>query len=142
VRVAIIEDEALVAMDMTSAVRGHGHEVVGPFGRIEEVAALSVAEAPEMAFVDLRLGARRCGTRVDRYLHERFGTVSIYVTGDPEIACRRGTCAVGIPVKPVCAAEIGEAIRHLAGFREGAAAPPRAPGALRRIEPVGAMTTA
>lgn len=140
--VAIIEDEVLVALDMASIVRGHGHEVVGPFGRIEGVAALTAAEAPDIAFVDLRLGARRCGTKVDMYLHERFGTVSIYVTGNPEIAYRRGTCAVGILVKPVSAAEIGEAIRHLAGLREGVAAPPPAPGGLLRIEPVGAMTAA
>ncbi len=83
----------------------------------------------------------RSGARIDRYLSERFGTVSIYVTGDPALALRSGTYALGYMAKPISRAQLEAAISYMAGIRNGFM-PRDIPAGMVRLEPTGAMTSA
>lgn len=77
-RVLVVEDEALVAMDMQATVEEAGCVVVGPVGTVEE--ALKLADQPlDCAILDVNLGGRSIQP-VARVLADR-GVPHIYITG-------------------------------------------------------------
>jgi CheY-like chemotaxis protein len=55
VRILIVEDEFLLAMDIESAIRGEGGEVVGPIVNLEEAVATAGREELSAAVLDLNL---------------------------------------------------------------------------------------
>ncbi|MGE4220791.1 MAG: histidine kinase, partial [Alphaproteobacteria bacterium] len=54
--VLVVEDEALVALDVAAALRGAGCAVVGPVGRLEAALKLAGEEALDAAVLDVNLG--------------------------------------------------------------------------------------
>ena len=56
-RVLIVEDEVLVALDLASMIEELGHEVVGPAHNLEEGLALASDNALDFALLDVNLGA-------------------------------------------------------------------------------------
>lgn len=54
-RVLIVEDEALVALDLAESVRGMGHEVAGPFGTGAEARPMCRAGSIDFAVMDFNL---------------------------------------------------------------------------------------
>src|SRR3954471_7448792 len=54
-RILVVEDEALIAMDLERIVRNAGCEVLGPVGRAEEALRLAAEERPDAAILDIKL---------------------------------------------------------------------------------------
>jgi DNA-binding response OmpR family regulator len=55
-RVMVVEDEFIIADEIAAILEDSGHEVVGPFGSIEQAAArLSAADKPDCAILDANL---------------------------------------------------------------------------------------
>jgi CheY-like chemotaxis protein len=54
-RVLVVEDSALVAMELETALRGQGAEVIGPVARIQEAEAAIVPVPPDAALLDIDL---------------------------------------------------------------------------------------
>lgn len=54
-RILVVEDEFLLAMDIESAIRGAGGEVVGPLVSLEEAVATAKREELNAAVLDLNL---------------------------------------------------------------------------------------
>lgn len=81
-RVLVVEDEALVAMELSRVLTAAGARVVGPAGTIEEAMALMDAQPIDRALLDINLGGRVI-TPVARLLsHRRIPFV--YLTGYQE----------------------------------------------------------
>jgi len=81
-RVLVVEDEALVAMELTRVLTEAGAQVVGPAGNIEEALDL-VANTPiDRAVLDINLGGRMV-TPVAKALAER-AIPFVYLTGYQE----------------------------------------------------------
>jgi PAS domain S-box-containing protein len=81
-RVLVVEDEALVAMELTRVLTQAGAHVVGPAGNIEEALDL-VANTPiDRAVLDINLGGRMV-TPVAKALAER-AIPFVYLTGYQE----------------------------------------------------------
>jgi DNA-binding response OmpR family regulator len=55
-RILVVEDEALIAMDLARVVRRAGCEVVGPAGRVEEALRLAAGQPIDAAILDVNLG--------------------------------------------------------------------------------------
>lgn len=55
-RVMLVEDEALIAMDVAAELEDAGHDVLGPFGREDEALAALERDAPDVALLDVNLG--------------------------------------------------------------------------------------
>ncbi len=52
----VVEDEFIIADEIAGIVVDSGHEVLGPFGSIEDaMASLSVGEKPDLAILDANL---------------------------------------------------------------------------------------
>src|SRR4051794_41922498 len=54
-RILVVEDEALIAMDLERIVRSAGCEVLGPVGRAEEALRLAAEERLDAAILDIEL---------------------------------------------------------------------------------------
>src|SRR6056297_2845360 len=55
-RVLIVEDEALVALDLADMVRDLGHSVVGPFATVQASLPDCRDGSPDFAILDFNLG--------------------------------------------------------------------------------------
>ena len=81
-RVLIVEDEALVAMELTQILTAAGAEVIGPVGDIEDALALVEAGGIDRALLDINLAGRPV-TPVASAL-SRQSIPFIYLTGYQE----------------------------------------------------------
>ena len=84
-RVLIVEDEALVAMDLARVLTQAGALVVGPAGNIEDALDLVSQEAFDRAILDVNLGGRMV-TPVAAALADK-GIPFVYLTGyhEPQV---------------------------------------------------------
>ena len=54
-RILVVEDEAVVALGVTSLLEEMGHQVCGVAASVEEALALSRAHAPDLVLMDVNL---------------------------------------------------------------------------------------
>lgn len=80
-RILIVEDEALLAMEMESELESAGHEVVGIAAESATAKALVSDASPEFAFVDIHLQDGPTGIDVGRELAAR-GVPYTFVSGN------------------------------------------------------------
>jgi CheY-like chemotaxis protein len=83
-RVAIIEDEPLIAMDLENLVESLGHEVVGLARTRVEAVALARASRPGLVLADIRLADGSSGLDAVNEILETFGVPVIFITAYPE----------------------------------------------------------
>ncbi len=83
-RVAIIEDEPLIAMDLENLVESLGHEVVGLARTRTEAVALARAARPGLVLADIRLADGSSGLDAVNEILESFGVPVIFITAYPE----------------------------------------------------------
>ena len=57
-RVLLVEDDALIAIDVEGSLREFGCHVVGPFGSVAEAMVALRTEHPDCAMLDLNLNGR------------------------------------------------------------------------------------
>lgn len=84
VRVLVIEDEAVIALDVAKIVRGAGHQVVGIAAT--EKAAIELAEkhSPDLVLADIQLKGQDNGMAAVRQILKSMSVPIIFVTGFPE----------------------------------------------------------
>lgn len=89
-RLILVEDEALLALDMQDMLEDMGYLVVGAAGRLED--ALTLAESDfDLALLDMNLG----GARIDTVAHRiaARGIPIVFVTGYGQRTLPRGIAA-------------------------------------------------
>jgi CheY-like chemotaxis protein len=57
-RILVVEDEFLVAMELESMLEDLGGEVIGPIGRLDEAVAIAREDALDLAVLDVNVGGR------------------------------------------------------------------------------------
>ncbi|OWU85537.1 two-component response regulator [Oceanicola sp. 22II-s10i] len=84
-RVMIIEDEAIIAMDLQSIVADMGHAVTGVARTRDEAVALGTAERPDLIFADIQLADNSSGIDAVNDLLGKLGDLPvIFITAFPE----------------------------------------------------------
>ena len=112
-RVLIVEDEMLVAMELESLLDERGCVVVGPAAGIDQALALLEDQQPDIALLDINLGGRLV-TPVAAALSER-GVPFALLTADPRLAVgERELAKAPILEKPVSYRSLVAAIGQLA----------------------------
>lgn len=81
-RVLVVEDEAVVAMELTRVLTAAGAKVVGPVGTIEEALDLLDDQPIDRALLDVNLGGRLITPVAKALTHRRIPFV--YLTGYQE----------------------------------------------------------
>lgn len=82
--VLIVEDEALLAMDIEAMVEDAGHEVVGEATSLFDVEDLALDLCPDLAFVDIQLARGTSGLDVCALIRKRWSkALVVFVTANP-----------------------------------------------------------
>jgi CheY-like chemotaxis protein len=129
-RVLIVEDEVLVAMELAALVEELGHVVVGhALDSGEALQLMEFAEA-DLALVDLHLQDGPTGVMVGRKLVERCGAMVLFMTANQKRVPDDFAGAVGLLAKPYSLKGVEEALNYLRDCATGDCAPSAAPQCL------------
>jgi len=118
-RVGVVEDEAIIALELEDILAALGAEVVGTALSADEAVRLAETERPDCMTMDIRLQGRRDGVSAAIEIYERFGIRCVFVSayGDPDTVARAERAnPLGWLSKPIRQRGLGAA---LDGFRNG-----------------------
>ena len=83
--VLVIEDEAIIAMDIVDIVRGLGHRVTGTAPTHKDAVALAQKDRPDLILADIQLADKSSGIdAVNEILADFPNTPVIFITAFPE----------------------------------------------------------
>jgi len=121
-RILIVEDEALLAMDVEMMVEDSGHIVVGEAASLYDVEKLDDDLAPDLAFVDMHLARGTNGLDVSALIQKRWAdAIIIFVTANPGKIPDDFAGAHGVIPKPFSRNDFMSAMSYLG---EGIVDPP------------------
>jgi DNA-binding NarL/FixJ family response regulator len=119
-RILLVEDEFLVAMELETMLQDLGGEVIGPLGSLDEAVAVAREEALDLAVLDVNVGGRLV-TRVADALAAR-DIPFVFCTGYDAASLPGRHAAAPILMKPCQAHELKNAL--LSSLRDRAAVAP------------------
>jgi len=84
-RIMIIEDEAIIAMDISAIVESMGHEVTGIARTRDQAVELARKHPPEMILADIQLADKSSGIDAVAHILEEMGDIPVvFITAFPE----------------------------------------------------------
>jgi AmiR/NasT family two-component response regulator len=120
--ILIIEDEAILVMDMESVIEDSGHRVIGDVASVPELQNLKATAHPDITFVDIQLANNSNGLDASTLVRERWNdTAIVFVTANPGKIPVGHAGAFGIIAKPFTRDGLLAALEYLS---EGLRAPP------------------
>ncbi len=113
-KIMIVEDERIVALDISNHLRSLGYEVVAVVATGEDALLQAERVAPHLALMDVHLEGDLDGIETAHELRQRHGTPSVLLTAyaDDDTVRRAGqSLSYGYLVKPCDARELHAAIQ-------------------------------
>jgi len=84
-RILVIEDEAIIAMDISAIVEGMGHGVTGVARTHASAVALAARERPDLILADIQLADNSSGIEAVNEILAQFDAIPvIFITAFPE----------------------------------------------------------
>lgn len=121
-RFIVVEDEALLAMDLGMMIEDAGHSVVGEATCLREVQEFRDSIAPHVAFVDLQLAENSSGIDVCSHIQKHWGdAIIVFVTANARKLTIDTAGAHGVISKPFSRNGVMSALRYIT---EGICNPP------------------
>ena len=115
--VLIVEDQALVAMELQFLIEDAGHDVVAWATDMEEARSALERSSADLALVDIHLADGATGTQLASHLRDR-GIPVVFMTANAKRVPQEFAGAVGIIAKPYTANSVMAALAYLhAGVR-------------------------
>jgi len=119
-KVLIVEDELLPAMDLESVLEHLGHNVVGIASHAAQALAIANKEAPDLALVDVNLDDGATGPQIATALVKLNHVSVVFVTANPEQIPPDYAGAIGAIAKPWIPKTIDQLIAFVRQYRKGA----------------------
>jgi CheY-like chemotaxis protein len=135
--ILIVEDDALNAFMMEQSLLWAGHAVLGPAGSRADALALVEERRPDLALIDINLGATTAGIDLARDIRSRWRIPPLFVTGQIELARAHRAEALGLLAKPFTPQTLCEAVDYLAARLAAKADGPNPPARLELFEDRG-----
>lgn len=120
-KILIVEDEALLAMELEALIEDAGHEVVGWATSLAEARTVIEQAKADLAFVDIHLADGPTGIDVAKYIEDRDHPIVVFMTANPSRIPESFVGAVGVISKPYTMNGVTQALRYL---QEGVREPP------------------
>jgi DNA-binding LytR/AlgR family response regulator len=79
-RILIVEDEIIIAMDMDSILCSNGYEVIGPAVDFESAITMIKMKKPDLALLDINLHGKKDGIDIAEKINEEFKIPFIFTT--------------------------------------------------------------
>ena len=117
-RILIVEDEFLIALELESLLQDAGHDVVGIAASSEEAVALSSELSPDLAFVDIHLADGLTGIDVARKLSDQHHVTVLFMTANAKRIPEDFAGARGVIAKPYTERGVKEALAYITAEQE------------------------
>lgn len=118
-RILIIEDEALVAMELRFVLEDLGHEVVGTASDAGAARNLARETEIDLALVDIHLSDGPTGVDLGRELGEVLGISVLFMTANPGMVRNGVAGAIGVLSKPADERTVQKAVDYALRRRAG-----------------------
>jgi AmiR/NasT family two-component response regulator len=119
-RILVVEDEILIALELESLLQEAGHDVVGIATSCADALRLARDLSPELAFVDIHLADGPTGVDVARHLTGNLGVTVLFMTANAKRIPEDFAGACGVIAKPYTERGVREALSYVtAGRMEG-----------------------
>lgn len=118
-RVLIVEDQAILGMELEFVLKQAGCQVVGIAIDARQALTLAAETRPDLAVVDINLKDGDDGVAVARVIAAEFGVTVLFATAEPELIPEAFAGACGVVVKPYSAPSVHEAVAYCLALRDG-----------------------
>jgi DNA-binding response OmpR family regulator len=118
-RILIIEDEALVAMELRFVLEDLGHEVVGIAADAASARSIVSETDVDLALVDIHLSDGPTGVGLGRDLGQSMGVTVLFMTANPGMVRSGVAGAIGVLSKPTDEHAVQSAVDYALRRREG-----------------------
>lgn len=115
-RIVVVEDEALIALELEDLLAELGAEVVGTAMNAEEAIELAATQRPDCVTMDIRIQGPRDGISAALEIYRRFGIRAIFVSAyaNPATAAQADAARpLGWLTKPIRANELAALLSAL-----------------------------
>ncbi|MBU1538310.1 MAG: response regulator [Alphaproteobacteria bacterium] len=118
-RILVIEDEALVAMELRFVLEDLGHEVVGTAADARTARQLVQETEVDLALVDIHLSDGPTGIELGRELGQQLGVTILFMTANPGMVRNGVAGTMGVLSKPTDERAVQAAVDYALGRRAG-----------------------
>jgi CheY-like chemotaxis protein len=121
-RVLLVEDEILTAMDIEYLVQQLGYEVCGIAASAPEAIQAAYDLRPDLVLMDIRLAHGTDGIQAAGEIRKRFGIGSLYLSAHTDAATlhrAQATQPLGFIAKPYTEAQLETALRTATAMLRG-----------------------
>lgn len=115
----IIEDEALVAMELRYVLEDLGHEVVGTAADARTARQLTLEADVDLALVDIHLSDGPTGIELGRELAQQRGVTVVFMTANPGMVRDGVAGTIGVLSKPTDERAVQIAVEYALRRRAG-----------------------
>lgn len=118
-RILIIEDEALVAMELRFVLEDLGHEVVATAADAKTARSIAAENDIDMALVDIHLSDGPTGIDLGRELGQDMGVTVVFMTANPGMVRDGVAGTIGVLSKPTDERAVQTAVDYALKRRAG-----------------------
>lgn len=118
-RILVIEDEALVAMELRFVLEDLGHEVVGTAADARTARRLVQETEIDLALVDIHLSDGPTGIDLGRELGQELGVTVLFMTANPGMVRNGVAGTIGVLSKPTDERAVQTAVDYALRRRAG-----------------------
>ena len=118
-RILVIEDEALVAMELRFVLEDLGHQVIGTAADARSARRLVQESEVDLALVDIHLSDGPTGIALGRELAQELGVTVLFMTANPGMVRNGVAGAIGVLSKPTDERAVQTAVDYALGRRAG-----------------------
>jgi len=122
-RILIIEDEALVALELRFVLEDLGHQVVGMAADSRQAESLVKANDVDLALVDIHLSDGPTGVDLGRQLAQDHKVSVLFMTANPGMVRNGVEGAIGVLSKPTDEQVVQRSVDYALMRRRGVPAP-------------------
>ena len=112
-RILVVEDEALILMQIETTLEAVGHHVVGTAMTAAEAIAQIETCRPELVLIDLRLADGSSGLLVAQAIRDRDGIAAAFMTANVRQLPEEMAGATAVIAKPFSEAVLAESMAYL-----------------------------
>ena len=112
-RILVVEDEILIALELESLLQDLGHDVVGIASSSKDALAIGHEAKPDIAFVDIHLADGPTGVDVARRLTAQHQVTVLFMTANAKRIPEDLGGACGVIAKPYTERGVREALAYV-----------------------------
>jgi CheY-like chemotaxis protein len=87
--VLVVEDEALIALDLACSIESLGYKVLGPASNCEDARRIAEREMPDLLLMDVSIQGKVDGIDTARAITEHRPAKVVFLTAHTDVATRR-----------------------------------------------------